>query len=666
MTCTNFPKYNLTENVTQHQVGNVTYLYKGGAPTAPLWEAITGPLAAKGVTVEGGGSVQGFIDTNTFKTVAEMKVFTNHIVGSKVVWQGYYSQSDGGSNWGVVKSGAHVDDGGSIFSIGTDLYIESNLKGKTLQAAKFGTRSEVGFNNREMIQSATNYAVANGVGTLRFSKGRFEIAGPWVVDMPNFGRGLNLTGEGVNETEIHQTAAGIDCLKYSATTLVEDSTIDRLTLSCASTAGDVLNIGFGLVRCNISPRLKTDNPARSLIVGNFTDGIKLGVFDTTFEKAVWLLAPNSTAHGVDITCNGTIFNENKFRNLVCYNATAKKFFSIKTQSAGAIWLINNAFSDINFEVCRSGGIEYQSARGWSFKRLSFWDASGSGAYTSDLIHAKAGTSLASVVCTFDTVIRNGDTLASGVNDILIDAGNGNFNTYIDCFTPADVNPRYDFNNAACQIIGLMHNVVNGTNTSRVGGDTITANNLSTNNLSIGTNGKISSPATSLIKTEVLGISGTHQLKLKNYLDSDVTYASDQDGFYSYTSGAQNLGQPSNLWKEVFSAAGTVNTSDARAKDDVVYDLDDRERSAALQIKKGICRFKFKDAIESKGHEGARVHFGVLAQDVAKAFTDNGLDPHDYSMFCYDEWEADEVSGRGAGNAFGVRYTELLCFVIAAI
>lgn len=63
MTCTNFPKDNLVPNVTRHQVGNVTYLYKGGAPTAPLWEAITGPLAAKGVTVEGGGSVQDFMDT---------------------------------------------------------------------------------------------------------------------------------------------------------------------------------------------------------------------------------------------------------------------------------------------------------------------------------------------------------------------------------------------------------------------------------------------------------------------------------------------------------------------------------------------------------------------------------------------------------------------------
>lgn len=47
--CTNFPKDNLVPNVTQHQVGNVTYLYKGGAPTAPIWEAVTLPIIFQNV-----------------------------------------------------------------------------------------------------------------------------------------------------------------------------------------------------------------------------------------------------------------------------------------------------------------------------------------------------------------------------------------------------------------------------------------------------------------------------------------------------------------------------------------------------------------------------------------------------------------------------------------
>lgn len=65
MTCTNFPKDNLVPNVTQHPVGNVTYLYTGGTPTAPMWEAITPPIIipAIAVSTNDGGSVQGFMDS---------------------------------------------------------------------------------------------------------------------------------------------------------------------------------------------------------------------------------------------------------------------------------------------------------------------------------------------------------------------------------------------------------------------------------------------------------------------------------------------------------------------------------------------------------------------------------------------------------------------------
>jgi hypothetical protein len=36
------------------------------------------------------------------------------------------------------------------------------------------------------------------------------------------------------------------------------------------------------------------------------------------------------------------------------------------------------------------------------------------------------------------------------------------------------------------------------------------------------------------------------------------------------------------------------------------------------------------------------------------------------MFCYDEWEDDEVTGIKAGNRYGIRYDELLAFVISAL
>jgi len=43
---------------------------------------------------------------------------------------------------------------------------------------------------------------------------------------------------------------------------------------------------------------------------------------------------------------------------------------------------------------------------------------------------------------------------------------------------------------------------------------------------------------------------------------------------------------------------------------------------------------------------------------------------DYAFYCYDEWEAEfdeegnEISP--AGNRYGVRYDELLAFIIAAL
>jgi hypothetical protein len=66
---------------------------------------------------------------------------------------------------------------------------------------------------------------------------------------------------------------------------------------------------------------------------------------------------------------------------------------------------------------------------------------------------------------------------------------------------------------------------------------------------------------------------------------------------------------------------------------------------------------------------------MIAQDIKDAFARHGLDAHSYGMFCYDEWEAiEEIVEDGvviqasspAGSRYGIRYDELLAFIIAAI
>jgi hypothetical protein len=139
---------------------------------------------------------------------------------------------------------------------------------------------------------------------------------------------------------------------------------------------------------------------------------------------------------------------------------------------------------------------------------------------------------------------------------------------------------------------------------------------------------------------------------------------------SASSGFSNL-----RWSQVYAVNGSINTSDVSEKTEIA-ELDAAEKRVAVRIKGLIKKFKWKDAVTEKGSNGARIHVGVIAQEVKAAFEAEGLDAHRYGMFCYDEWEAqaESVSGNGAvlqeaipaGARYGVRYEELLAFMIAAL
>jgi hypothetical protein len=138
-------------------------------------------------------------------------------------------------------------------------------------------------------------------------------------------------------------------------------------------------------------------------------------------------------------------------------------------------------------------------------------------------------------------------------------------------------------------------------------------------------------------------------------------------WYPMVDNTFSLGSASYRWSEVFAATGTINTSDAREK--TFLTIEDAETSAALEIKANLRKFKFNDAIESKG-DGARIHFGASAQQVGEILTSHGLTPEDYAFYCYDEWEEQQDKDGNveleAGNRYGIRYDELLSFIIAAL
>ena len=130
-----------------------------------------------------------------------------------------------------------------------------------------------------------------------------------------------------------------------------------------------------------------------------------------------------------------------------------------------------------------------------------------------------------------------------------------------------------------------------------------------------------------------------------------------NGITPSTDNTFNLGQPSFRWGTVYAVTGTINTSDGTQKQQV-RELSVAEKAVAIRLKNLIRAFKFNDSVQAKGNN-ARIHIGVIAQDVKKAFEDEGLDANQYALFCSDKME-------DGTDQLGVRYEELLCFVIGAI
>jgi hypothetical protein len=172
-----------------------------------------------------------------------------------------------------------------------------------------------------------------------------------------------------------------------------------------------------------------------------------------------------------------------------------------------------------------------------------------------------------------------------------------------------------------------------------------------------------------------------------------------------SSGAGNdnaidLGYPSARFDDIYATNGTIQTSDRNEKQDI-ESLSDAETRVAVAAKGLLRKFRWQSAVEEKGDE-ARTHFGIIAQDLQDAFTAEGLDAGDYAMFISSTWwetqtevaavEAVEATedteaveaveaytrtdtyhtaeeapeGATEITRLGVRYSELLAFIIAAI
>lgn len=139
----------------------------------------------------------------------------------------------------------------------------------------------------------------------------------------------------------------------------------------------------------------------------------------------------------------------------------------------------------------------------------------------------------------------------------------------------------------------------------------------------------------------------------------------------------NLGKASATWNN-----GWINSpwtsSDRNLKQDI-EDLSEAELRVATALKGLMKKFRLKDAVAKKGDD-ARIHIGVIAQDVKAAFEAEGLDAYRYAVIGEDTWwsKQDEDGERIIKNdnpndatyteytKMSVRYEQLLAFIIAAM
>jgi hypothetical protein len=178
---------------------------------------------------------------------------------------------------------------------------------------------------------------------------------------------------------------------------------------------------------------------------------------------------------------------------------------------------------------------------------------------------------------------------------------------------------------------------------------------------------------------------------------------------SNTDNAVDLGASGVRFNDIYLGNQPTVTSDQTQKQDIL-EITTAEAAVAKACKGLLRSFRWIDAVEKKGDD-ARIHFGIMAQDLQDAFTAEGLDAGRYGMFMSSTWwetqtevaavaavaAVDEVTdedgnvtteaveakdahtrtdtfetlaeapaGATERTRLGVRYSELLAFIIAAL
>ena len=97
----------------------------------------------------------------------------------------------------------------------------------------------------------------------------------------------------------------------------------------------------------------------------------------------------------------------------------------------------------------------------------------------------------------------------------------------------------------------------------------------------------------------------------------------------------DLGDSGSRFQDIYATNGTIQTSDRNEKQDILA-ITTAESNVATACKGLLRSFRWKSVVAEKGDD-ARIHFGIIAQDLRDAFTAEGLDAGRYAMFISSTW-----------------------------
>ena len=617
------------------------------------------------------------------ETVADMKAFLTYSIGDSVRTKGYYAAGDGGGATYMITAPATTDGyGDHTLDDGNAAILQMNATAKVVQ---FGAKGDDSSNDQPSIQAATNKILSLGGGTVLFDGRIFRVNGAASVD--SFLNVILVPFQGVFGSAVPKIrfvgvgGATLQCMTDN-TIILRASTpgLEVEGLNFKGLTASTFVVGIGAIPEDYPQTTTQVSQSYQKITGctfrSLTEGYWLEAGPTILGSQSGSFYPNITNCDFNLVKRGIHFNHPASDTT---NRVTRANIAFCRFERGNVGIHLAHASETMITGCyaqfftREGPLPTAEA---SFLRIEdpsryTWLYGGTGEANNYDIYNLGGQDNSLMVHGFPltsinfgigqipvlhpTLLRLTDRTGA-TEKLSVTARDSNFaqlsfdwdaNGTRDVNIESNMVRRMSWFNGVTTHYGSVGNIVLNSGGNRISG-TGTSMTLACDN----------GPAR---------LTGQGVVYLNN-ATGDVVQASGTQ-LSPFVDNALSLGSGALRWTQLFAQTGAINTSDERSKTALV-DIEATEKLVALEIKAGIRKFKFKDAVALKGEPEARIHFGVGAQSVKAAFEGHGLNPYDYSLFCYDEWErevdAEGVVLREAGNAFGIRYEELLCFIISAI